>query len=348
MSHNAGSDARKVFCGGLAPMTSKESLQAHFGQYGEVADAIVLMDPQGVPRGFGFVTFATEAGATAATVNRRQLLDGKDVEVKMAGPRPGEAGAGAEQPQYKVFVGGLPHNVTREMLETWFKQFGAIAEVILPNDPISGGTKGYGFINFEKQEAMEAALKHTTHLIGDKTADVKQAQARRPQDAAAAASEENRKVFVGGLPQGIQQDEIKQHFAQFGNVTDVFLATDQATGKLKGFAFVTFEDDNGAQAALVFQGHSIGGKNVDVKPSNKRAPAQNPMMQQMAMWGAYMGYPAPGAMYGQWPAAAPAWGAAPAAPQWGAPAAPAPQWGAPPAPQWGAPAPPAQVGYQPY
>ena len=48
-----------MFVGGLSLNTTVESLTAHFEQYGELVDAVVMKDPtSGRSRGFGFVSYA--------------------------------------------------------------------------------------------------------------------------------------------------------------------------------------------------------------------------------------------------------------------------------------------------
>ncbi len=43
------------------------------------------------------------------------------------------------------------------------------------------------------------------------------------------------------LPSKATADDLKQHFSKFGEVVDVYLPIDKATGKSKGIAFITFE-----------------------------------------------------------------------------------------------------------
>ena len=86
----------KLFVGGLAWATRDESLKAHFEQCGEVTDAKVIMERDtGRSRGFGFVTFADEAGATKA---KNELngsdLDGRSIRVDSATERPPRGGGG--------------------------------------------------------------------------------------------------------------------------------------------------------------------------------------------------------------------------------------------------------------
>ena len=51
-------------------------------------------------------------------------------------------------------------------------------------------------------------------------------------------NEDERKLFVGGLPQDAKDSDIKEHFGQFGEIDGVNLKTDPSTGRSRGFAFV--------------------------------------------------------------------------------------------------------------
>jgi len=60
---------------------------------------------------------------------------------------------------------------------------------------------------------------------------------------------EGRKVFVGGIPFGVDMHNIREDFGRFGEIEDVYLPTDKMTGKLRGFGFVTFKDPRDAEQA---------------------------------------------------------------------------------------------------
>jgi hypothetical protein len=57
--HAAGSKAAKVFVGGLSPISTAETLRAHFEKFGVISDCAVINEPgTKKSRGFGFVEFA--------------------------------------------------------------------------------------------------------------------------------------------------------------------------------------------------------------------------------------------------------------------------------------------------
>jgi RNA recognition motif-containing protein len=79
------------------------------------------------------------------------------------------------------------------------------------------------------------------------------------------------KVFVGNLNFQTTRTELEQLFAQVGQIKDVFLPTDRATDRPRGFAFVEFGSDEEAQKAIEkFNGHELGGRALRVNAAEDR------------------------------------------------------------------------------
>lgn len=55
---------------------------------------------------------------------------------------------------------------------------------------------------------------------------------------------DDRKLFVGGLPSNVTEDEFHDFFSQFGTLLDSIVMFDRETHRSRGFGFVTFEDPN--------------------------------------------------------------------------------------------------------
>lgn len=69
----------------------------------------------------------------------------------------------------------------------------------------------------------------------------------------------NSKLYVGNISFNTSEAALRDAFSAFGNLTDVFLATDRETGRSRGFAFVTFENAEESQAAI----EKMNGANLD-------------------------------------------------------------------------------------
>eukprot|EP00808_Paulinella_micropora_P015226 g20048.t1 len=81
---NAGQHVRKLFVGGLASDLDARILIKHFSQYGEVVQAVVILDrATNRSRGFGFVTFANN-DAVLAALAKPQKIAGRPIEVHKA------------------------------------------------------------------------------------------------------------------------------------------------------------------------------------------------------------------------------------------------------------------------
>lgn len=57
-------------------------------------------------------------------------------------------------------------------------------------------------------------------------------------------------VFVGGIPFDLTEGDLLAMFAQYGEIVDVNLVRDKATGKSKGFAFLAYEDQRSTTLAV--------------------------------------------------------------------------------------------------
>ena len=117
---------------------SQEALQAWAMQHGAVSNVEVKVDPMGVSRGVGFVTFQDPSVAQNIVANKdNNSMDGKWIDCKLAMP-PGSApaagakgaGKGSIDPNNpKIFVGALPKSATDDSVMAYFGQFGAVREV---------------------------------------------------------------------------------------------------------------------------------------------------------------------------------------------------------------------------
>ena len=68
--------------------------------------------------------------------------------------------------------------------------------------------------------------------------------------SAESAGGPSRKCFIGGLSWDTTEEALVSHFQKYGNIVDYTIMKDSATGRSRGFGFLTFEDAKSVDALL--------------------------------------------------------------------------------------------------
>lgn len=81
------------------------------------------------------------------------------------------------------------------------------------------------------------------------------------------------KLFVGGLPYRMADDDLRELFAPHGTVESARVITDRETGRSKGFGFVEYASDAEAEAAIkALNNTEIDGRRIVVNEAKPMAP----------------------------------------------------------------------------
>jgi RNA recognition motif-containing protein len=81
------------------------------------------------------------------------------------------------------------------------------------------------------------------------------------------------KLYVGNLSFQTSEQELRDLFSQYGEVTSASLVMDRETGRPRGFGFVEFSDAEAAKAAINgLNGKNIGGRDLTVNEAKPREP----------------------------------------------------------------------------
>lgn len=174
----------------------------------------------------------------------------------------------------KIFIGGLHSQTDEESLRHYFEKYGEVKECTVMRDLTTQRSRGFGFAIFKDPLSIDKVLDESQHhVIDGKKVDPKRAIPKKPPPGQA---QNYRKIFVGGLPPEITQQEVTEYFEVYGKVTDVLLVHDRNTKRLRGFGFVTFESEAAAKSVCETGFHKLKGKNVECK----RAQPKEVMMLQ--------------------------------------------------------------------
>jgi cold-inducible RNA-binding protein len=82
------------------------------------------------------------------------------------------------------------------------------------------------------------------------------------------------KLYVGGLPYSVTEQQLNELFAKQGTVSSAKVITDKFTGQSRGFGFVEMSTTEEAQKAIsTLNGTQLDGRSLTVneaKPQEKR------------------------------------------------------------------------------
>src|ERR1043165_488181 len=91
-------------------------------------------------------------------------------------------------------------------------------------------------------------------------------------------------IYVSNLSFNIQDEDLREFFTEYGEVTSAKVITDKFTGKSRGFGFVEMSDDAAAKKAMAELDNGIvDGRNIKVtearpkesKPARDFSPFRN-------------------------------------------------------------------------
>lgn len=187
------SDEGKLFIGGIAWDTTEGTLRDYFTRFGDVSQVVIMRDKTtGRPRGFGFVVFS-DPSVLDQVLQDKHTIDGRPVEAKRALSREEQhnsrsgnfnSGRGSEGGGYfktkKIFVGGLPPTLTEDGFRQYFENYGHVTDVVVMYDQNTQRPRGFGFITFETEDAVDNVLQKVFHELNGKLVEVKRAL---PKDA---------------------------------------------------------------------------------------------------------------------------------------------------------------------
>ncbi|CAK8687826.1 unnamed protein product [Clavelina lepadiformis] len=220
-------------------------------------------------------TEAVAAGDGAGTEAEAENVE-VPVDTEAAALKPAEEGSlinATDDNELKMFVGGLSWDTETFGLRDYFAKFGEVRDCTIKKDSKTERSRGFGFVLFADAESVKKVIDETNHYLDGRKIDPKRAQAQRKDG----------KLFVGKVDPETDNEKLKEHFSQFGEIELFERPIDKQTNKKRGFCFITFKKDGVLKLACDEKNHEVDGSKLDVKP------AQNPDHRGPAGRGGFMG-----------------------------------------------------------
>lgn len=149
----------------------------------------------------------------------------------------------------------------------YFERYGEITDSVIMKDRHTGRPRGFGFITYADASVVDQVIQEN-HIINDKQVEIKRTI---PKGASQTNDFKTKKIFVGGIPATVSEDELKIFFSKHGNVVEHEIIRDHTTKRSRGFGFVVFDSDK-AVDNLLADGNMIDmdGTQVEIKKAEPK------------------------------------------------------------------------------
>lgn len=164
----------------------------------------------------------------------------------------------------KLFIGGLTPQTDEIRLRKYYEQWGELVDFVVMKDNKTGRSRGFGFVTYRDPEMVDEAQNNRPHEVDGKIVEAKRAMPREDSNTPESHMTVN-KLFVGGLKKDVTTEQLKHYFNNYGTITDCEIVTWKDSGESRGFGFVTFDDYDPVDKAILYKPHQIGSSRVDVK-----------------------------------------------------------------------------------
>lgn len=307
-SQNGGAGAEKttLWMGELEPWVDENFVRNIWYNMGETVNVKMIRDKFSGNAGYCFVDFATPAAAAKALTLNGTLMPNSTRPFKLNWASGGGLADRRDDrgPEYSIFVGDLGPEVNEYVLVSLFQsRFPSCKSAKIMTDPVSGMSRGYGFVRFSDEMDQQRALTEMQGVYcGNRPMRISTATPKNktgggpagmpgpigmysmgappigyygaPQPMNQFTDPNNTTVFVGGLSGYVTEDELRSFFQGFGEITYVKIPPG------KGCGFVQFVQRHAAEMAInQMQGYPIGNSRVRLswgRSQNNSGPAGTP------------------------------------------------------------------------
>lgn len=293
-------------------------MTSFLGLYSQLGLSSAKLTRHSSNAGYCFVDFESPEAAGRALQLNGQIIPNSNRQFKLnwaSGGGLADRSRDDRGPEYSIFVGDLGPEVNEYVLMSLFQsKFNSTKSAKIMSDPISGLSRGYGFVRFADEADQQKALTEMQGVYcGNRPMRISTATPKNkgggggpgmgggmgggggggpggmgmysmgappmgfygaPQPMNQFTDPNNTTVFVGGLSGYVTEDELRSFFQGFGEITYVKIPPG------KGCGFVQFVQRHAAEMAInQMQGYPIGNSRVRLswgRSQNNSGPAGTP------------------------------------------------------------------------
>uniref|UniRef100_A0A4W6E915 Polyadenylate-binding protein n=1 Tax=Lates calcarifer TaxID=8187 RepID=A0A4W6E915_LATCA len=267
-----------LYVGDLHPDVTEAMLYQKFSPAGPIMSIRVCRDI--ITRrslGYAYINFQQPADAECAldTMNY-DVIKGRPIRIMWSQRDPGLRKSGVGN----IFIKNMDESIDNKALYDTFSAFGNILSCKVVCD--DKGSKGYGFVHFETQEAANRAIETMNGmLLNDRKVFVGHFKSRKEREVEfGTKAMKFTNVYIKNFGEDYSDEKLKEVFAAFGRTLSVRVMKDER-GRSRGFGFVNYANHEDAQKAVdEMNGKEINGKIIYVGRAQKRLERQGELKRK--------------------------------------------------------------------
>ena len=158
-------DNTQILINNIPESATEESIQKTFEKFGKILKIKIIQDMEGKPNGEALIEFATKQEKDLVLNSNEEFeLEGKKIEVK----DPSNEGL-------TLFVGNIPYTAREEDVIQFFSDCGKVDVKFFY---INNSFKGYAYVTFQDENAVETALKKNREKLGEREIKIEKLKSR--------------------------------------------------------------------------------------------------------------------------------------------------------------------------
>ncbi|RVX14888.1 Heterogeneous nuclear ribonucleoprotein 27C [Vitis vinifera] len=167
----------------------------------------------------------------------------------------------------KIFIGGLAKDTTYATFNKHFGKYGDITDSVIMKDRYTASQGALDLLPTLILQLLTGLLKIPMSLMESRTI---------PKGSGQSKDFKTKKIFVGGVPSTVTEDEFKNFFSKYGKVVEHQIIRDHETNRSRGFGFIIFDSEEVVDE-MISKGNMIdmAGTQVEIKKAEPKK-ASNP------------------------------------------------------------------------
>lgn len=275
-----------LYVGDLAPDVTEAQLYEKFSAAGPVLSIRVCRDLitrrslgyayvnfQQPPDGKGVLAGEFHSSERALDTMNFDVINGRPIRIMWSQRDPSLRKSGVGN----IFIKNLDKSIDNKIMYDTFSTFGMILSCKVATDE-EGNSKGYGFVHFELEESANQAIAKVNGMLlnGKKVFVGKFVPRKEREKQLGEKAKLFTNVYVKNFGEEIDtNDKLAEMFRKYGEIVSAKVMIDEASGKGRGFGFVSFENPDDAEKACEdLHQKELNGKILYVGRAQKKAERQ--------------------------------------------------------------------------